>query len=181
VSASFSSREREIRRLGNQLETELAQGNEPDETFERILRLPVSDFPALKDTIFSLCEARLGGGDPERIQRLQNFGATTVRYLGLFFDPETINDEFVPRLLAMAPSEQAYSPNSIESHRARYDRITALAQLAPQIEEADVERVLEECLDLAGNEDRFEPDLVLPLASFERTFRQRGGERIRAL
>jgi hypothetical protein len=176
VSASFSSREQEILRLGKQLGIEIAEGNEPDEPLERILRLPVSDFPVLKDTIFSLCEARLGGGDPKRIECLQSFGAKTVRYLGLFFDPETINDEFIPRLLEMASSEQAYSPDSIENHRARYDRITALAQLAPQIEEADVERVLEECLDLAGNEDRFEPDLVLPLASFERTFRQRGGE-----
>lgn len=181
MNPSFSSRQQEIRQLGKKLEVEIAQGNEPDDSFERILRLPVSDFPTLKDTMLSLCEARLGGTDPERITRLENFGATTVRHLGLFFDRETINGEFIPRLLAMAPSVQGESPEPVENRAARYERIVALAQLAPRMDDEHVESVLETCLELASHEGGFQPDLLLPLANFERMYRERGEEQPNSL
>ena len=126
--------------------------------------------------MLSLCEARLGGSDPERIHRLENFGATTVRYLGLFFDRGTINEEFIPRLLEMAPSVQGESPEPVENRSARYERIVALAQLAPRMNEEHVEPVLVACLGLASHEGRFQPELLLPLANFERTYRERGAE-----
>ncbi len=176
MNPSFSSREQEIRQLGKKIEVEVAQGNEPNDFFERVLRLPVSDFTTLQDTMLSLCEARLGGSDTERIARLENFGATTVRYLGLFFDRETINEEFIPRLLERAPSVQDESPEAVENRSARYERIIALAQLAPRMDQDLVEPVLETCLELASHDDGFLPDLLLPLANFERTYRERGEE-----
>lgn len=176
MNPSFSSREQEIRQLGKKLEATIAHGHDPDEWFNQILRLPVSDFPTLKDTMLSLCEARLGGGDPVRVLRLENFGATTIRYLGLFFDRETINEEFIPRLLEMAPGLQEESPEAGGNRSARYERIVALAQLVPRMDEDHVEPVLETCLGLASYEEGFLADLLLPLANFERTYRERGEE-----
>ena len=174
MNPSFSSREQGIRQLGKKLEAEIAEGNESPEPFEQILRLPASDFPALKDAMLSLCDARLGGKDPARIERLQNFGATTIRHLGLFFDRETINEEFVPRLVEMTQSVQDGSPESVANRSARYERVVALAQLAPLMDDEQIEPVLEACLEVARSEDQYEPDLLLPLANFERTFRERG-------
>ena len=174
MNPSFSSREQEIHQLGKKLEIESAQGNESREPFERILRLPASDFSALKDTMLSLCEARLGGRDTTRIERLQNFGATTVRYLGLFFDRDTINDEFVPRLVDMAKGVRDESPECGTNRVARYERAVALAQLAPHIDEVNIESVIETCLGLAKYEDEYEPQILLSLANFERAFREQG-------
>ncbi len=176
MNPSFPSREQEIRQLGTKLEREIAQGDESPDTFERILRLPRSDFTDLKDTMLSLCDARLGGRDPARTERLQNFGATTIRYLGLFFDRETINNEFVPRLVEMTESVQEGYPFTIENRCARYERVVALAQLAPQMDDEQIDPVLKACLEVASNNEHYESDLLLPLANFERTFRERGTE-----
>lgn len=182
MNPSFFSREQEVRNLGKKLESHIAEGKKgEDHPFEKILRLPASDFPSLKDTMFSLCEARLGGGERSRILRLEDFGATMIRYLGLFFDRDTINEEFVPRLLDMNKSVQRRSPESVSNRSARYERLVALAQLAPHIGEDNIEPVLETCIALASYKGKFEPDLLLPLANFERTYRERGGEDLNSL
>lgn len=173
MAASFSSREQEVRQLGKQLESRVAQGETlPKEPFEKILRLPRTDMCYLKDTINSLCEARLGGSDEGRISRLQTTGAAMIRFFGLSFDPTTINREFVPRLISMAGNIPEEPPGDLESRISRYERISAMAQLAPHIEEDSLEEVLKAALSLAGHRGEFHPDLLLPLANFERAFRR---------
>lgn len=172
MAASFSSREQQVRQIGNQLESEVAQGAVlPKEPFERILRLPRADMRFLNDAINSLCEARLGGRDEQRISRLQDAGAAVIRYVGLSFDAKTINQEFVPRLIAMAERVPDESPTTVEARISRYERISALSQLAPHIEEDSLEDVLKAILALAGHKGEFHPDLLLPLANFERAYR----------
>lgn len=150
----------------------MAQGEAlPKEPFERILRLPRSDMRFLKDTINSLCEARLGGGDAERSARLQDSGAAVIRYVGLSFDSLTINEEFVPRLITMAEQLPDEPPTTLESRISRYERISALAQLAPHIQEDSLDEVLGAILALAGHKGEFHPDLLLPLANFEHVYR----------
>ncbi|MEY4669447.1 MAG: hypothetical protein RL518_2146 [Pseudomonadota bacterium] len=175
MNPSFSSREQEVRQLGKKLEVEIAEGKGSfSRVFEDVLRLPASDLPMLQDTMLSLCDARLGGRDGERIVRLENFGATTIRYLGLFFDRQTINEEFVPRLLSMTSNFDMADEDHMEARAARYERLVALGQLAPSIDDEHVGSVLEASLNLAGSEGRYCPDLLLPLASFERVFREGG-------
>ncbi len=172
MAASFSSRESEIRTLGRNLEAEVAKGDElPKDAFENLLRLPRSDVHMLKDTILSLCDARLGGRDAERISRLQDCGATTIRYFGLAFDDATINGEFVPRLLSMAESTSRASPRHVSVRISRYERLAAIAQLAPRIREESLDDVLQGALEMAAYKGKFEPDLLLPLGNFERAYR----------
>lgn len=172
MAASFSSREQEVRQLGKQLESRVAKGEDlPRAPFEMIIRLPRSDMPYLKDTICSLCEARLGGGDGERISRLQNIGATLIRYAGLSFDPRTINSELVPRLIGIAEHMTEDSEIELRSRISRYECISALAQLAPHIDEDSLEDVLKASLSIAGHKGEFHPDLLLPLANFEGAYR----------
>lgn len=176
MSPSFSSRESEIRTLGKKLEVEVAKGEAlPKDAFEKLLRLPRSDVPLLKDPILSLCDARLGGRDSERISRLQDCGATTIRYFGLAFDDRTINEEFVPRLLSMADSVSGISPRRVGVRISRYERIAAIAQLAPRIREDNLDDVFQGALELASHKGKFEPDLLLPLGNFERAYRTVGG------
>ncbi len=172
MAASFSLLEQQVRQLGNRLEAEVAKGEElPRDPFEKILQLPRSDMRYLKDTICSLLEARLGGGDPARINRLQDAGAAVTRYVGLSFSPEIINQEFVPRLIASADSIIDTAPESLASRISRYERISALAQLAPHLHEDSLDDVMRCVLSLAGHKGEFHPDLLLPLANFERSYR----------
>jgi hypothetical protein len=180
VDASFSAREHHVRQLGNRLESGVAKGETlPKEPFEQILQLPRSEARYLKDTICSLLEGRLGGGDAERVRRLQDAGSATTRYVGLSFTPEVINQEFVPRLIASADSALLESPETLGSRISRYERISALAQLAPHIREDSLDEVMSAALSLAGHDGEFHPDLLLPLANFERAYRSHyrdGGE-----
>lgn len=172
MDASFSAREHHVRQLGNRLESGVAKGEVlPKEPFEKILRLPRSEAPYLKDTICSLLEARLGGGDPIRIGRLQDAGAAVTRYMGLSFSPAVINEELVPRLIASADSVLHESPENLASRISRYERISALAQLAPHIHEDSLDEVMKTVLALAGHKGEFHPDLLLPMANFERAYR----------
>ena len=155
---------------------EVARGEPlPKNAFEDLLRLPRSDVYLLKDTILSLCEARLGGREAERVTRLQDCGATTIRYFGLAFDDRTINEEFVPRLLSMGDSVSGISPRHEGVRISRYERIAAIAQLAPRIREDTIDEVLQGALELAAYRGKFEPDLLLPLGNFERAYRSVGG------
>jgi hypothetical protein len=173
--SSFSSRESEIRTLGKHLEAGVAKGESlSGDVFDRMLRLPRSDMYLLKDTILSLCDARLGGGDTERITRLQNCGARTIRYFGLAFDEATINEDFVPRLLAMSEGIGDLSPRLVGVRRTRYERLAAISQLAPRIGADNLDDVFQGALELAGYEGKFEPDLLLPLGNFERAYRAIG-------
>ena len=56
----------------------------------------------------------------------------------------------------------------------RYEQLVALGQLAPKIEEDRLDEALEACVFAAGRNRKFEPDLLLPLANFERAYRSRG-------
>ena len=173
MAASFSLQEQQVRQLGNRLESKVAKGEElPRDPFEKILQLPRSDMRYLKDTICSLLEARLGGGDHARINRLQDAGAAVTRYVGLSFSPEIINQEFVPRLIASSDSVIDTAPESFASRISRYERISALAQLAPHIREDSLDDVMTAVLELAGHNGEFHPDLLLPLANFERAYRR---------
>ncbi len=177
MSPSFPSREQEVRQLGKKLEIEVAEGDgDSGGMFEQVLLLPVSDLRSLQDTMLSLCDARLGGRDFERTARLEDFGARTIRYLGLFFDRETINNEFVPRLLSMVSNFEEPDTDTYDSRSSRYERIAALAQLAPRIDDHHLASVLEAALSAAGTDHEFYPELLLPLANFERVYRERAGE-----
>jgi hypothetical protein len=91
--------------------------------------------------------------------------------MGLSFSPEVINQEFVPRLIASADSALLQSPETLASRVSRYERISALAQLAPHIQEDALDEVMTTVLSLAGHNGEFHPDLLLPLANFERAYR----------
>lgn len=177
MSPSFSSRQQDVRQLGKNLEAFVAHGDVvPLEFFNQVLGLPRSEVPILKDTILSMCEAQLGGKDRARIARLEDFGATLIRYLGLNFDDATINDLFVPALVSMAERRLDKPLVDVKDRMSRYERLSALAQLAPRIHNNRFDEVLEAALALARNRHGFEPDLLLPLANFERVYRNRSSE-----
>ena len=169
------NREVDVRRMGAQLEASVAADHEAATAiFNRLLGLRRSEIAHLGDAVVSICEGRLAQGDSVKRDRLFDFGATATRYFALAFDHDLINDRLVPALINMSRNLKGRPSESLTERRSRYEKISALGQLAPIMDEERVDEALEACLEFARESAGFVPDLLLPLSAFERSFRDQG-------
>jgi len=161
--------------MGRQFDASVAANHEAATAiFNRLLSLNRSETSHLVDTVVSMCEARLAQGDGIKRARLYEFGATAAKCFGLAFDHEAINQRLVPALIEMSHNLKGSPSESNAERRSRYQKISALAQLAPVMREDLVDEALKACLLFARDSAGFVPDLLLPVSAFERSFRDQG-------
>lgn len=172
MSQSFSSRAHDVRQQGRAFEALAAQGSpQTTEALEKLVALPRHEAAHLGDSVASMCEGRSANGDAGRRERLEAFGSAAVRYLGLTFSNEVINSRIVPALIEMVSRERSGRSLSLVERAIRYEQLVALGQLAPRMDEDLLDDALDASIRGAGKNRKFEPDLLLPLASFEGAFR----------
>ncbi len=167
--SQFENR-RDVRNLGARFFDAVRSGDASSEAlFERISGLSGSHAAPLSDVAVKLCGVRPTPGNAEEVFRCQLAGARLVTQCGLAFDPDLVNRELVP-LLVKVPAVSV-STNPEDLCRLRLERVMALGQLAPVIEEGLVDQALRSAMLHAKIRGSSQSCLFFPIAGFEDSFR----------
>lgn len=170
MQPSQSENRREARELGTRFVDAVRAGDATSEAlFERISALSGAQAALLSDAAVKLCGVRPAPGNAEEVFRCQLAGARLVTQCGLAFDQDMVNRELVP-LLVRVPAVSA-GRNSEELCRLRLERVMALGQLAPIIEDELVDQALRSAMLHTRIRGSSVLQLVFPLAGFEDSFR----------